>query len=43
VGGDPAVVDRLIDYERRHNPQATRSVWLQAAIRRWEDDNRTGE
>jgi len=41
VGGDPAVAERLIDYERRQSPQATRMVWLQNAIQRWEDDNQS--
>jgi hypothetical protein len=40
VGGDRAVVERLIDYERSQNPNATRSTCLQNAIRRWESENR---
>jgi hypothetical protein len=40
VGGDHAVTERLIELERRRNPEASRSVWLQNAIRRWEQDNR---
>lgn len=39
VGGDPAAVERLIDFERQQLPNAVRSVWLQNAIRRWENDN----
>ncbi len=39
VGGDPAIVERLIDHERRLRPQATRKVWLQNAIQHWENDN----
>lgn len=41
VGGDPAAVERLVDYERRQSPQSTRMVWLQNAIQRWEDDNQS--
>lgn len=40
VGGDRAVADRLIQYERGYDPDANRSVWLQNAIWRWERDNR---
>ena len=40
VGGDRSVVDRLIDYERRKNPGATRLACLQNAILRWEQENR---
>jgi hypothetical protein len=40
VGGDSAVVERLIDFERQQRPKASRLVWLQAAIQRWEQDNR---
>ena len=39
VGGDRQVVERLIDFERRRLPNATRTVWLQNAVRRWEKDN----
>jgi hypothetical protein len=40
VGGDRTVVERLVDLERRLNPQASRSVLLYNAIQRWERDNR---
>ena len=32
--------DRLIEYERKQNPQATRLKLIQNAIERWERDNR---
>lgn len=40
VGGDRSVVERLIEYERRLRPEATRLVCLQHAISRWEQENR---
>ena len=40
VGGDRSVVERLIEYEREHKPNATRLTCLQNAIRRWESENR---
>jgi hypothetical protein len=40
VGGDRTVVERLIEYEKQLSPNATRSVCLQSAIRRWERENR---
>jgi ribosomal protein S27E len=39
AGGDRSVVERLIDYERQHKPNATRLTCLQSAIRRWEQEN----
>ena len=39
VGGDLAVVERLIAHEKEQNPDATRLTCLQNAIRRWERDN----
>jgi hypothetical protein len=39
VGGDRSVVERLIDYERKQKPNATRRTCLQNAIRRWEQEN----
>jgi hypothetical protein len=39
VGGDRTVVERLIEYEREQNPNATRLTCLQNAIRRWEQEN----
>jgi hypothetical protein len=40
VGGDRSVVERLIEYERRQKPNATRLTCLQNAISRWEHENR---
>jgi hypothetical protein len=40
VGGDRSVAERLIDYERKQNPNATRLTCLQNAISRWEYENR---
>ena len=40
AGGDRSVTERLIEYERRQNPNATRLTCLQNAIRRWEQENR---
>lgn len=40
VGHDHATAERLIDYERRRNPDASRSDWIRAAISRWQRDNR---
>lgn len=40
VGGDRAVVERLIEFEQKQNPNATRLIWLQNAIQRWERENR---
>jgi len=39
VGGDRAVVDRLIAFERGEHPNVTRFACLQYAIRRWEREN----
>jgi hypothetical protein len=39
VGGDPAVVERLVEFERQQSPDANRTIWLQNAIQRWEHDN----
>jgi hypothetical protein len=35
-----AAADRLIEFERKQNPEATRLQLLQSAIERWEKDNR---
>lgn len=35
-----SIADRLIDYERRQQPQASRLQLIQNAIERWEKDNR---
>jgi hypothetical protein len=40
VGGDRSVVERLIEYERRQRPNATRLICIQNAISRWEQENR---
>ena len=40
AGGDPAVVERLVEFERSQSPGANRTVCLRNAIRRWEHDNR---
>lgn len=40
VGGDRSAVERLIEYERRQRPNATRLICLQNAISRWEQENR---
>lgn len=39
VGGDRAVVERLITFEKNLHPDATRYACLQNAIRRWEREN----
>ena len=39
VGGDPATVERLVDFERQRLPGATRADLLRNAIQRWDDDN----
>lgn len=41
VGGDRDITERLIDFERKQNPQGNRLIWLKNAIQRWERDNRT--
>jgi len=40
VGGDRAVVERLIAFERKQKLNATRLICLQNAIQRWEQENR---
>ncbi len=39
VGGDRAVVERLIAYEKEQRPDATRLTCLQNAVRRWDREN----
>jgi len=39
TGGDRAVVDRLIEFERASLPAATRKALIQSASQRWERDN----
>lgn len=41
VSGDHAAVERLVEYESRQAPGGTRLAWLESAIRRWEQDNRS--
>ena len=40
VGGDRAVAERLIEYERQKQAGATRLSCIQNAIQRWEQENR---
>ena len=40
VGGDEAVVERLIALEEQKEPKGTRTIWIKNAIQRWEGDNR---
>jgi hypothetical protein len=40
VGGDRSAAERLIAYEQRLKPNATRLTCLQNAIERWEQANR---
>ncbi|MDQ2690918.1 MAG: hypothetical protein M3Y68_02680, partial [Chloroflexota bacterium] len=40
VGGERLTAERLIEYERRHAPNASREELIRRAIERWEDDNR---
>jgi hypothetical protein len=40
VGGDRSIVERLIEYERKQRPGATRFTCLQNAISRWEHENK---
>ncbi len=40
TAGDRAAAERLVDFERAQDPRGSRTSWLQAAIRRWERDNR---
>jgi hypothetical protein len=41
VGGDPATVERLIKFESQRMPNGNRLIWLENAIHRWEQDNRS--
>ena len=38
--GNQAQVERLIEYEARRSPHASRTEWIQDALDRWERDNR---
>jgi hypothetical protein len=40
VGGDRSAVERLIGFEQKRQPNATRLTCLQNAISRWEKENR---
>ena len=40
VGGDRSAVERLIEFERKQHPHATRLTCLQNAIQRWQQENR---
>ena len=40
VGGDHAVVERLVAFEKERSPDAVRMTLLKNAIQRWERDNR---
>jgi len=40
VGGDRSAVERLIEFERKQKPSATRLTCIQNAISRWENENR---
>jgi hypothetical protein len=40
VGGDQAVVERLIKLEEKEALYGTRTIWIKNAILRWERDNR---
>ena len=41
VLGNETVVERLIQYEQTRNPAGHMELWVQAAIDRWEHDNRS--
>ena len=38
--GDRAQVERLIEYERQRQPQASRARWIRNALERWERELR---
>jgi hypothetical protein len=40
AGGDRATAERLLEFEQRQAPDGNRIIWLENAIRRWEQDNR---
>jgi hypothetical protein len=40
VGGDRSVAERLIEYEKKQSPGASRLTCIQSAIQRWEHENR---
>lgn len=39
VGGDRAIAERLVEFERQKQPEGNRMKWLTSAIQRWEHDN----
>ena len=39
VSGGRSAVERLVEYERQQNSNATRLICLQNAIQRWEREN----
>ncbi len=41
VGGDRALADRLVEFERQQLPHGNRITWIRNAIARWDRDNRT--
>jgi hypothetical protein len=41
VGGERVAAERLIDFERRQMPDGNRLRWIENAIQRWEQDNRS--
>lgn len=36
--GDEALVERLVTYEQKRNPNGTRNEWVMDALDRWERD-----
>ena len=40
VGGDSAVAERLVGYERARASRSTCKGWLQSAIQRWDQDHK---
>jgi DNA-directed RNA polymerase subunit RPC12/RpoP len=43
VKNDHQVANRLIEYERRHAPNASNTYLIQSAINRWERDNKSSD
>jgi len=39
VGGDRAIVERLIEFEQVRAPQSIRREWIKSACQRWARDN----
>ncbi len=40
TGGSKEITERLIEFERKLSPDATRPAWIKNAIQRWDRDNR---